>query len=74
MVVSTYRGEAKKEKITNLVIPLKKSICNEPKARQKEDVQKKEIHTTNIQTNTDGGDGMNRNSLDEAAVREILEG
>jgi hypothetical protein len=73
MVVSTYRGEAKKEKITSLVIPLKKS-SNEPKARQKENVQKKEIHTANIQTNTDGGNSMNRNSLEEAAVREILEG
>jgi hypothetical protein len=30
--------------------------------------------TAKIQTHTDGGDSMNRNTLDETAVREILEG
>jgi hypothetical protein len=74
MLLFTSRGEAKEKKLTSLVIPLNKFICNEPKAKQKEDVQEKEIHTANIQTNTDGGHSINGNSLDEAAVREILEG
>lgn len=67
------KGEHKEEKITSLVIPLNKSIHNKPQEKQKEDVQKKEIQTAKIQTRTDGGDSMNRNSLDETAVREILE-
>jgi hypothetical protein len=74
MVLFNSRGEDKEEKITSLVIPLNKFIHNKPQGKQKEDVQKKEIFTDKIQTDTDGGDSMNRNSLDETAVKEILEG
>jgi hypothetical protein len=74
MILFTSRGEHKEEKIIGLVIPLNTSIHNKPQEKQKEDVQKQEIHTAEIQTRTDGGDSMNRNSLDETAVREILEG
>jgi hypothetical protein len=74
MVLFTSRSETKEEKITSLVIPLNKSIHNKPQEKRKEDVEKNEMHTAKIQTCTDGGESMNRNSLDESAVREILEG
>ncbi|PNF18137.1 hypothetical protein B7P43_G02629 [Cryptotermes secundus] len=67
------KGEDKEEKITSLVIPLNKSIHNKSQEKLKEDVKKNEIHTAKIQTHTGGGDSMNRNSLDETAVKEILE-
>lgn len=74
MVLFTSRGENKEEKVTSLVIPLNKSIHNKPQEKQNEDGKKNEIRTAKIETPTDGGDNTNRNSLDEIAVREILEG
>jgi hypothetical protein len=74
MVLFTSRGDDKEEKITSLVIPLNKSIHNKPQEKQNEDIKKNEVHTAKIQTHSDGGDSMNRNSLDRTAVREILEG
>jgi hypothetical protein len=73
IILFAYRGEDKEEKINSLVIPLKKFISSKPKTKDK-DGQKKELCTANIQTNNDGGHIMTRNSLDETAVREILEG
>jgi hypothetical protein len=74
MVLFICRGEEKEEKNTDLVIPLKKPVYNKPQAKQKEDVQMKEIYTTGILTDKIGGNSVSRGSLEETAVREILEG
>jgi hypothetical protein len=75
MVLFISRREDEGEKITDLVIPLNKCIHDKPQAKEKEDVQRKEIHTTEIPTtDTVVGVSLSKNSLEETAVREILEG
>jgi hypothetical protein len=68
------RSEDEGEKITDLVIPLNKSTHNKPHAENKKGVWRQEIHTAEISTDTVGGDSLSKNSLEETAVREILEG
>lgn len=65
--------EHKEEEVTDLIIPLNKCSHNKPEVKQKEDVQRKKICTDDISTDTVGGDGVSSNSLEETAVREILE-
>lgn len=74
MVLFISRGEDEGEKITDLVIPLNKSIHDEPQTKEKKDVQRKEICTAEIPADTVVGVSLSKNSLEESAVREILEG
>jgi len=62
-----------KEEVTDLIIPLNKCNHNKPEEKQ-QDVQRKKIGTDDQSTDTVGGDSVNSNSLEETAVREILEG
>ncbi|XP_021915160.1 G patch domain and KOW motifs-containing protein isoform X2 [Zootermopsis nevadensis] len=59
-------SEDEGEKVTDLIIPLNKSVCDKPQTKEKEDIQRKENSTVI-------GDSLNKNSLEETAVREILE-
>lgn len=74
MILLVFSVEHKEEELTDLIIPLNKYILNKPKEKQKEDVQRKKIGTDDKSTDTVGGDSRSSNSLEETAVREILEG
>lgn len=74
MVLHVSRVENKAEEVTDLVIPLNKFSHNKSEVKQKEDVQRKKMRTDDISKDTVGAGGIRRNSLEETAVREILEG
>jgi hypothetical protein len=74
VVLLASRLENKEEEATDLVIPLNKFSHNKPEVKGEEDVQRKKICKDDISTDVVGGEGISSNSLEETAVREILEG
>lgn len=73
MILLVSRVDHKEEEVTDLIIPLNKYSHNKPEEKQK-DVQRKKIGTDDQSTDTVVGDSIRSNSLEETAVREILEG
>lgn len=74
VILLVPRVEHKEEEATELIIPLNKCSHNKPEEKQKEDVQIKKISTDDKSTDAAGGGSLSSNSLEETAVREILEG
>lgn len=74
MILLVSRVEHKEEEATDLVIPLNKNSHNKPEEKQKEDAKRKKIGTGDKSTDAVGGDSISSNSLEETAVKEILEG